>query len=145
MGKAVVDALHIPKDLSPVLTTLKDLTQAGAKFAAGEGDAAGVNKIIDQLKHLSSMVDTMEEGPLRKMVMGLKNEAMGKLQVRMERVLLARWIRGPCTICPEWKPFQRPDAHTHTYIQTASSSFPLPQGVKGAEKIVQILAIIGTP
>lgn len=31
-------------------------------------------------QELSKLVDGMEEGPLRKMVMSLKNEAVGKLQ-----------------------------------------------------------------
>ena len=80
VGDAVKKALHIPDNIAPLMATLTDLTQAGAKFASGEGSADQVTGIVNQLKKLSKYVDDMDQGPLRTMVMSLKNEAVGKLQ-----------------------------------------------------------------
>lgn len=108
MGDAVKKALHIPDNIAPLMATLTEvkvtlqrwwsqsqphhcpslhaqnpftqLTATGAKFAQGEGSAEAAAGVVDKLKQLSKHVDGMEEGPLRKMVMGLKNEAVGKLQ-----------------------------------------------------------------
>ncbi|KAM3573485.1 hypothetical protein VYU27_004528 [Nannochloropsis oceanica] len=94
---AVKESLHVPENLGPLVTTLKDLVSTGKKFAAGEGSSDELAGLTTQLGQFSTMVDTLDDGPLKKMVLALRDQAMGQLK-----------------------------------------------DVKGAEKIMKILAVLGT-
>lgn len=77
---ALQEGLHIPDNLSPLLTTMKDLVETGKKFAAGEGNTEELTKLTANLGSFSAMVDKLENGPVKKMVLTLRDQAVAQLQ-----------------------------------------------------------------
>ncbi|EWM28497.1 hypothetical protein Naga_100058g26 [Nannochloropsis gaditana] len=80
VGAAVKDALHVPDNFAPMVQTLKELVTSGQKFASGEGSTEELNGLSTKLSSFSAMVDTLEDGPLKKMVLTLRDQAVSQLK-----------------------------------------------------------------